>query len=381
MEIGTQKRYTQILLNAVLIAAIIYIAFKFALPLLMPFLISLLISAIVLPLVGFLHRKLHFHKKLTAAILVTVLYLILAGLLLLAGREIYLLASSAVDWFNTRFVPDVNALLAKIDALFHDSDSAVMTWLYSMKDSLIATLQPKVVQLSTSVVTKLASGVPSFVIKVILSVVATYFFALDYDNIRRAVTARMSESLYRKSSAAFRSLRSTIGQYLRAYSLIFLITFAELAIGLLCAGVKHFALIALGIAVFDILPILGSSMIMLPWSIITLLRGNYQQGIILFVVYLVVVIVRQFIEPKIVGERVGLHPLITLLTMYIGLKLFGGLGMLALPLCCAVLQQLELAGVTHFFPVRREPTDPPDPPRKKRFFSKFSRKKDNKSDG
>ena len=231
MDTGTLKRYTRLLLTAVLIAAIVYLAFKYALPLLLPFLFSLLISAIVLPLVGFLHRKLHFHKKLTAAVLVTVLYLLLAGLLMLAGRWVYLSASSAVDWFNTRFVPDINTLLEKIDALLHNSDSALMSWLYSTKDSLIATLQPKVVQLSTSVVTKLAGGVPSFAIKVIISVVATYFFALDYDNIRRAITSRMSEPTYQKASAAFQSLRKTIGQYLRAYSLIFLITFAELSVG------------------------------------------------------------------------------------------------------------------------------------------------------
>ncbi len=370
MKNETLKRYLLILSIAVLMAAIVYLLFKYAIPLLFPFIVSLLISALVLPLVSFLYRKAHLNKKLTAAILVTVAYLIIAGLLMLAGRFLYSSASSAVDWFNTRFVPDVNALLLKIDSLIHDSDSALMSWLYSMKDTLISSLQPKVVQLSTTVVTGLVSNVPSFVIKVIISVVATYFFALDYDNIRRAITSRMSESLYQKASAAFNSLRSTIGQYLRAYSLIFLITFAELTVGLLCAGVKHFLLIALGIAVFDILPILGSSMIMLPWSIITLLRGNYQQGIILFIVYLVIVIARQFIEPKIVGDRVGMHPLVTLVTMYVGLKLFGGIGMFALPITCAVLMQLELAGVTHFFPKRREPSEAPVYKRKRHFFPK-----------
>lgn len=370
------KRYTDMLLTAVLMAAVVYVLFKYAIPLLFPFLFSLLISAIVLPAVAFLNRKLHLNKKLTAAVLVTVSYLIIAGLLMLAGRFLYQSASSAVDWFNSRFVPDINALLLKIDGLVHDSDSTLMSWLYSMKDTLISSLQPKVVQLSTSVVTGLVSNVPSFVVKVIISIVATYFFALDYDNIRRAITSRMSESVYQKSSAAFRSLRSTIGQYARAYSLILLITFAELTVGLLCAGVKHFVLIALGIAIFDILPILGSSMIMLPWSIITLLRGNYQQGIILFIVYLVVVIARQFIEPKIVGDRVGMHPLVTLVTMYVGLKLFGGVGMLALPIACAVLMQLELAGVTHILPVRREPTEVPVNKSKRRFFRKKKQKPD-----
>ena len=370
MNTETQKRYLTILATALLLAAVVYLLFKYVIPLLFPFLFSLLISAIVLPLVSFLHRKAHLNKKLTAAILVTVAYLILAGLLLLAGRVLYRSASSAVDWFNTRFVPDINDLLLKIDNLVHDSNSSVMSWLYSMKDTLITSLQPKVVQLSTTVVTGLVSNVPSFVVKVIISIVATYFFALDYDNIRRAVTSRMSEPLYQKASATFRSLRSTIGQYLRAYSLIFLITFAELTVGLLCAGVKHFVLIAFGIAVFDILPILGSSMIMLPWSIVTLLRGNYQQGIILFIVYLVIVIARQFIEPKIVGDRVGMHPLVTLISMYVGLKLFGGIGLFALPITCAVIMQLELAGVTHLFPVRREPTEPPAYHRKRHIFTK-----------
>ena len=369
------KRCLLILSIAVLMAAVVYVLYKYAIPLLFPFLVSLLITAIVLPAVSFLNRKLHLNKKLTAAVLVTVAYLIIAGLLLLAGRVLYRSASSAVDWFNTRFVPDINALLLKIDQLVHDSDSAFMGWLYSMKDTLITSLQPKVVQLSTSVVTGLVSNVPSFAIKVIISIVATYFFALDYDNICRAVTARMTEETYQKSSAAFRSLRSTVGQYARAYSLIFLITFAELTVGLLCAGVKHFVLIALGIAVFDILPILGSSMIMLPWSIITMLRGNYQQGIILFVVYLVIVIARQFIEPKIVGDRVGMHPLITLVAMYVGLKLFGGLGMFMLPMTCAVIMQLEVAGVTHLFPVRREPTEPPAKTKKHRFFRKKGKKR------
>ena len=376
MKDETLKRRLLILSIAVLMAAVVYVMYKYAIPLLLPFLISLLISAIVLPAVSFLHRKLHLNKKLTAAVLVTFAYLIIAGLLMLAGRWLYRSASSAVDWFNTRFVPDINALLLKIDDLVQDSDSAFMNWLYSMKDTLISSLQPKVVQLSTSVVTGLVSNVPSFVIKVIISIVATYFFALDYDNIRRAITSRMTETTYQKSSAAFRSLRSTVGQYARAYSLIFLMTFAELTVGLLCAGVKHFVLIALGIAVFDILPILGSSMIMLPWSIITLLRGNYQQGIILFIVYLVIVIARQFIEPKIVGDRVGMHPLVTLIAMYVGLKLFGGLGMFTLPMTCAVIMQLEVAGVTHLFPVRREPTEAPVPKKKRRFFRKKEKKQE-----
>ena len=111
---------------------------------------------------------------------------------------------------------------------------------------------------------------------------------------------------------------------------------------------------ALLVSVFDILPILGSSMITLPWSIFLLITGDYRRGIVMFIVYLVVVIIRQFIEPKIVGEHVGLHPLITLMAMYVGTRLFGGVGLFGFPLVCAVIVQLQNAGFLNLFPKRRE---------------------------
>jgi sporulation integral membrane protein YtvI len=162
--------------------------------------------------------------------------------------------------------------------------------------------------------------------------------ATDTDRLRRFIATRQTEDFYTRLSAAYLSLKHTIGKYLRAYLLIMLITFAELTLGFFCAGIKNFALMALFVAIFDILPILGSSMITLPWSIFLLITGDYRRGIVMFIVYLVVVIVRQFIEPKIVGEHVGLHPLITLICAYLGFSFFGFYGMIIAPLCLYVLR-------------------------------------------
>jgi sporulation integral membrane protein YtvI len=178
--------------------------------------------------------------------------------------------------------------------------------------------------------------------------------ATDTDRIREFIATRQSEDTYKTLSAAYLSLKTTLGRYIRAYMLIMLIMFLELTLGFFVAGIKRFALYALLVAIFDILPILGSSMILLPWSLVLLLTGDIRRGAIMFVVYVIVVVVRQFIEPKIVGEHVGLHPLITLIAMYVGVKLFGGIGLFGLPMCCAVLVQLENAGFLNLFPKRRD---------------------------
>ncbi len=111
-------------------------------------------------------------------------------------------------------------------------------------------------------------------------------------------------------------------------------------------------LIALAIAVFDIFPIVGAGMILGPWGILSILGGSVGKGIGLLLIYVVEIVVRQIIEPRIVGRQVGLHPLITLIAMFVGSKLFGGVGLLGLPITCAIIASLDETGVIHI--IRRE---------------------------
>ena len=108
---------------------------------------------------------------------------------------------------------------------------------------------------------------------------------------------------------------------------------------------ENAAVIASLIALFDFMPILGSGMILLPWTIFTLIQGKIGRGIGLLVLWLVVVIARQIIEPRIVSKRVGLYPLVTLFFMWLGLKIFGGVGMLALPVIVLVIKDLYESGL------------------------------------
>ena len=130
------------------------------------------------------------------------------------------------------------------------------------------------------------------------------------------------------------------GKYLRSYALILLITFGELSLGLVLLGVDNAVLIAFCIALFDILPVAGTGGIMIPWAIFSLIGGDWGFAVGLVVIWAVITIVRNIIEPKIVGRQVGLHPLLALIAMFVGTKLFGLVGLFLLPLTLAIVLPL-----------------------------------------
>ena len=134
---------------------------------------------------------------------------------------------------------------------------------------------------------------------------------------------------------------STIGKYLRAYGLIIFITFTELFIGFSILGVSYSFIIAMITALVDILPVLGTGTILIPWGVYMIFAGNYFLGIGILVLYVLITVVRQVLEPKIVGSYVGLYPLVTLMAMYIGSKVMGFFGLFLFPIAIILLKKLN----------------------------------------
>ncbi len=127
------------------------------------------------------------------------------------------------------------------------------------------------------------------------------------------------------------------------------ITFIELSIGLSILRIENSIIIAFLISIFDILPVLGTGGIMIPWTIITALQGNIPMAFALLVVYLVVTIIRNIIEPKIVGSQIGLHPVVTLISMFVGAQLFGVIGLFGFPITLSLLRHLNDTGAIKLF--------------------------------
>ena len=374
----TKERMTQFLIQfayGAVILGLVFLGFKYVLPLLMPFLLAYLFSLLLHKPTDYLSKRLKIGRRLVAAVLVTLFYLLLAVLALLVGSELFTFARDAVSRFNTVIIPSVEALTEWASRWTRRLDPNVISVLEGMENSLLLSLRSKVAEISTRVVTGIMSGVPSGFLNVLFMVIATYFISLDFGLLRWAVARRIKAETYEKIIAGAAYLNTTLGRLARSYLLIMCITFVEQAIGLTILGVDYSILIAMAIAVFDIFPVVGSGTIMLPWAVSSLVTGDMKRGVGLLVMYVIITIVRQSIEPRIVGDHVGLHPLLTLMCMFVGFRVFGGVGMLGLPILVAVLNGLENDGVITLFPKRELPLPEDAQKRKKRPFLKKLQKK------
>ena len=374
----TKERMTQFLIKfayAAVILGLIFLGFKYVLPLLMPFLLAFVFSVLLRAPAEFLSKKLKINRRLVTTILVTLLFILLAVLALFIGSELFTFARTSVSQFNTVIVPTVESLTEMASRWTSRLDPNAVSVLEGLVNSVLLSLRSKVAEISTRLVTGIMSSLPSSFLNVLFMIIATYFISLDFGLLKWAVARRIKEEDYNKIIAGLDYCKTTVGRMLRSYVLIMFITFLEQAIGLTILGVEYSVLIAMAIAVFDILPVVGSGTIMLPWAVISLVTGDIKRGVGLLILYVIITVIRQIIEPRIVGDHVGLHPLLTLMCMFVGLRVFGGLGLLGLPILCAVLVGLERDGVITLFPKRKIPL-PEEADRKKRltFFRKKQKK-------
>lgn len=200
-------------------------------------------------------------------------------------------------------------------------------------------------------------NIPSALLSLVIGIIAWIFFTKDYNYIVGFIKCQLPESKKNLLSETKQIFSKTILKMLRAYGLIMFITFCELFLGLTILNLigvmdnGYVFMIAIAIAVFDILPVAGSGGILIPWAVISVILGSYPQAIGLIIIYVVITVIRQYIEPKIVGTSLGVHPIVTLAGLYFGLKLFGFMGMFIVPLTVMTLKAFNDAGRIHLYKI------------------------------
>lgn len=182
------------------------------------------------------------------------------------------------------------------------------------------------------ILSAILKALPELLLGLVVAVITAFYFTLDGERIRTGIRSVLPESAKRLLSHIKKEAAVAAIGYLRSYSLILLITFAEVFFGLSVLGVEYSLLIAAITAIVDILPVLGVGIVLLPWALFALVTKDIFLGVGLLLLYVITVVVRQFIEPRIVGENLGLHPLLTLAAFYLGYRLFGFAGILLAPL-------------------------------------------------
>ena len=199
------------------------------------------------------------------------------------------------------------------------------------------------------------STVPSVIIGFVVSIVATCFMTSTFDDIKDFIIRQFSEENQYKVRRAKYILLSSVGKMINAYIGIIFITTAEVFIGLSILKLigfldgSHIFIISFIIACIDIIPVLGTGTVVIPWSIYSFVTGNIGMGIGLLILYAVITVIRQFIEPKLVAGQVGISPVVTIIAMFIGIKIFGAVGIFILPLIVIIINLLNDEGIIHVF--------------------------------
>lgn len=356
MNVEKKREFIINIIYLLIIGAIIYITIKYALGWFLPFVIGFGIAFMLKPLINLITKKLKINRKIVAGITVLIFYATVGALFTLILVKIFIALKDVFIKLPSMYINNIEPLIFQLSSNVEDIlvklDPTLIQAIKDMLSSIAESLGTIISKISSGVVSFVSSTVsmvPSFFIIVIFTIISSFFFAMDYVNITGFITRQFSP----KISSIFFEVKNyivgTLFKFVKAYSILMSITFIELAIGLSILRVESAISIALIIACVDILPVLGTGGIVIPWIFVELFKENIALAIGLTVIYVVITIIRNILEPKIVGEQIGLHPLIILICMFVGVKLFGFLGLFVLPIIVIILKNLNDSGKIKIF--------------------------------
>ena len=329
-------------------AAAIYFALRYALAIFLPFVIAWGLALVIDPISSRLSARLHLKKKplsaFLTAILIALVFLILtwtvSRLISEAERLLEWLAAdsgrlgeSIADLFNRitsigdKQIPLIENLM-KIEQfreVWENIDKIAAEAISSTVSSLTRGIPAAVINIIASL--------PSIAVFLIVTVISCFYFALDLSSIHSAILSILPKKIGEALPDMKKRVWGTAARYLRAYILLLFLTFCQLFVGFSIIGVPYPLLIALLVALVDILPVLGVGSVLIPWGIIEIaIVKDVYTGIGLLILYAIVTVIRQVTEPRVVAGSLGLHPLLTIVSMYAGFKVFGLFGMILGPM-------------------------------------------------
>lgn len=379
---GIEKKRNFIIstVYTVIILALFYLFFKYAFGVLLPIIMALVFAMALQKPVNFICKKTPLKKGFVSAITVLFSFIFVIGLVALA---IFWLGSELKGFFQyilvqfediPALIANMKAYIANILAFLPDKIETTATTFVSDKlDSFtnpgegstvdIASFDFSMLSGPLTGIWNTAKQIPTTLVSVVVSIVACCFMTADYESVKKLLLGFFKTEARTKIVRAKRLLIPSLGKMVKAYALIILITFGEMAIGLFVLKLlniyenNYIFIISALTAIIDIVPVLGTGTVLLPWAVYNFITGNYALAIGLLVIYAYISVIRQIIEPKLVAAQLGLPAFLTIVSMFIGSQLFGVLGIFILPITIVMLKLLNDEGIIHLIHKAEEPTE------------------------
>lgn len=334
------------ILYIVLVLIVVYLLFKLGI-FLFPFTLALFFSIMTQPFSRFLEKKLKFSQKIATIVSIVLFLVIFLGFISLSALrlsgEIYKLSinlnkysKEAQSLWNTA-IDKVYSLLGYFPEGFDEQVKNSINGFIRMGTSKLGSFINSLINFITSI--------PTIILYICITILSTFFISLDKNKIMAFLEQQFPKSWIKKVYNIKREMFNVLGSYIRAQIILMTICFFELLISFnilsfLKFNLQYPLIFSIVICIIDALPILGAGAVLLPWSLISFVTGDINLGLALLVIYFLVLSVRQMLEPKLISQNLGVHPLVTLISMYSGFKFFGVIGFLIGPVVMIILKNV-----------------------------------------
>ena len=320
----------------------------------LPFVLAFFAASILAPLVGKITKKVGAAWNFWSMLFVLLLILTATAVLVLVGYYLFRQISDLLgSWTSIRenFTGILDSLSRYLENHMSMTSTDIEQYAISYLQKALEWLTNLISSWAPNVMTgvgNLASGIASFLISLLFFIVGAYFMTADYHHLREKIAAHIPEVILPHARQIKAATGTAMFGYLKAQvilsGVVTLITF----LALLIWGQEYALIIAILCGIIDIIPFFGSGTILVPWAVVELFMGRFGKGGFLLILALCLFLFRKLAEPKVVGNHTGLPPLVSLISIYVGMKLGGVVGMILVPVLCMIV--ISLYGVGFFDP-------------------------------
>ena len=356
MEPSYQQQFIRTSLFWLLILLWSFVFIKILLPATLPFWLGAAVAFLLKPITLWLSRSLRFRRN-SAAFAVMLLFYLLLGLflwlltmlLLQQGAE---LLRNIPQLYDSRVQPFLHRCALTVNGVLDDFSPQTAMTLVEKSEKFSQSLSSAVADFSAAALTQaagFAKKIPFWLTTVAFSVLCSVFISMDYSNLTQLLLLHLPPKLRPLLFRWKQHFCDTLLRMLKAYLILLLITFLQLLLGFLLLRIERPFFWAAVLALLDFLPFIGTGLVLIPWGIYECISGHGPLGAGLLILFSILLLVHNLMEPKLVGSSIGLHPLATLVAMYAGLRFFGFTGLLTAPLLILFLRFLQDEGCLKFF--------------------------------
>lgn len=312
---------------------------------LLPFIIALMFAFLLEPLLVRMMRAVRIRRPY-AAVLTILLTIVGLGLFIfmIAARLYTELSDLAITLPHYGYL--LNLVTKQVETVERvvQVNPQIQAALYASTESIARTLQEWAKSGSTLLL-DILTALPRVFLVIVVSIVATFLISMSYPNVKQFISKLFPQRWHLSAQAVTEDLGAAVVGYLRAQTILVTVTTLATIVGLLIMGNPYAVTIGVIAGLLDIVPIIGTGLLFVPWVIALFIMGSYGLGLKILAMWLVLVTVRQFLEPKILARGMGIHPLPTLVSMYVGLQLIGGIGLIVGPALVISYEALRRVGI------------------------------------